>query len=79
MKYLLDGAIPDSATKIVTGAFNYTVVDGILYYTGQKKDNIPRAVVPAGLRQKFLEEYYAVVMFGYFSGSKIFKVMSRQW
>ena len=50
-----------------------------MYYIGQKKDSILRAVVPAGLRQKLIEEYHAGVMSGHFSGPKIYQVMSRQW
>ena len=83
MKNLLDGdlsADSNSTAKIVvTRAFSFTIVDGILYYIAQKKDSIPGDVVPAGLRRKLIEEYHVGVMSGHFSGPKIYQVMSRQW
>jgi len=51
------------ATKIVTQASMYTLVDDILYYSGQKSD-LPRAVVPCGLQQNMVEEYHGGVMAG---------------
>jgi len=44
IKYLLNGDLsvdPISAAKLVKRAFNFTIVDKILYFIGQKKDNVP--------------------------------------
>ena len=48
-------------TKTVTQASMYTIVDGILYYTGQK-DDLPRAVMPCG----HMMEDHGGVMVGLF-------------
>ena len=83
MKYLLNGnlpADPTSAAKLVTSAFNFTIVDKILYFIGQKKDNVPRVVAPNGLKQKLMKEYHAgVLLSGHFSGPKIYQIMWKQW
>ena len=82
LEYLLKGKLPPdpiSAAKILPQASNYTTVDGILYYVGQKRDSVPRAVVPVRMRQDLIEEYHAGVMSGHFSGPKIYKIMSRLW
>ena len=42
MKYLSEGVLPEDtqvAAKIIVQASLYTMADGILYYTGQKKDS----------------------------------------
>ena len=36
---------------------------------GQKKGNVPRAVVPVELKQNMIEEYHAGIMASHFSGS----------
>ena len=82
LEYLLDGKLPTDPTRgasIMTQASDYTTVDGILYFVGQNKDNVPRVVVPEGMRQKLIEEYHAGNMSGHFSGPKIYRVMSRLW
>ena len=41
MKYLSEGVLPEDTqvtAKIIVQASLYTMADGILYYTGQKKD-----------------------------------------
>ena len=82
MVYLSEGFLPEdpqSAAKIIVESSLYTMADGILYYTGEKKDNIPKVVVPSQYQNKLMEEYHAGVMSGHFSGPKIYKAMSRQW
>ena len=63
------------AAKIVVQASLYTMADGILYYTGQKKDNIPKVVVPSDYKKRLMEEYHIEVMSGHFSGPRIYKTM----
>ena len=83
MKYLSEGVLPEDtqvAAKVIVQASLYTVADGILYYTGQKKDSTPIVVVPCDYKKKLMEEYHAgVIMSGHFSGPRIYKTMSCQW
>ena len=67
------------AAKIIVQASLYTMVDGILYYIGQKSDSSPRVVVPSEYKRTLIEEYHSGIMSGHFSGPKIYKTMSRQW
>ena len=81
IQYLSEGVLPTEpqvAAKVVAQAIMYTIVDGILYYNGQKGDS-PRAVVPCNLQQSMMEEYHGGIMTVHFSGPKVYKVMSRQW
>ena len=82
MKYLLEGVLPEDtlvAAKIIIQVSLYTMTDGILYYTGQKKDSTPKVVVPSDYKKKVMEEYHAGIMSGHFSGPRIYKTMSYQW
>jgi len=78
--YLLKGILPEPvfAAKTVAQSSLYNIVDGILYYTGQK-DSPARAVVPCGLQKGMIEDYHGGIMAGYFSGSKVYKVISWHW
>ena len=67
------------AERIIVQASLYTMADGILYYIGQRKDSIPKVVVPSEYKERLLEDYHAGVMLGHFSGPKIYKTISRQW
>ena len=69
---------PQVAAKVVTQATVYTLLNGILYYNGQK-DDFPRAVVPCSLQWSMIEEYRSGIMAGHFSGPKVYKAMLRQW
>ena len=45
MSYLSEGILPDDsqvAAKIIVQASLYTIINGLLYYVGQKSDNTPR-------------------------------------
>ena len=82
MTYLVEGALPEDdqlAERIIVQASLYTMADGILYYIGQRKDSIPKVVVPSEYKERLLEEYHAGVMTGHFSDPKIYKTISRQW
>ena len=82
MNYLSKGVLPEDsqvAAKLVAEASLYTMADEILYYIGQKKDSIPKVVVPSDYKKRLMEEYHAGVMSGHFSGPRIYKTMSRQW
>ena len=82
MKYLSEGVLPEDAlvaAKIIIQVSLYTMTDGILYYTGQKKDSTPKVVVPSDYKKKVMEEYHAGIMSGHFSGPRIYKTMSHQW
>ena len=82
MAYLSEGVLPEDphmAARTIVEASLYTMADGILYYTGEKKDSIPKVVVPSEYKNKLIEEYHAGVMSGHFSGPKIYKATSRQW
>ena len=48
----------NSTTKIVTRAFNFIIVNRILYFTGQKKDSMPRAAVSTQ-KLSYMEKYHA--------------------
>ena len=79
--YILQGIIPEEpqlATRTVTQAPLYTMMDGILYYTGQKGDP-PKAVVPSTLKQSMIKDYHSGIMAGHFSRPKIYKAMAPQW
>ena len=82
MNYLSEGVLPEDsqvAAKLIVQASLYTMADGILYYIGQKKDSVPKVVVPSEYKKRLMEEYHAGVMSGHFSGPRIYKTMSRQW
>ena len=82
MSYLSEGILPDDsqeAAKIIVQTSLYTMVDGILYYIGQKSDSSPWVVVPSEYKRRLIEEYHSGIMSGHFSGPKIYKTMSRQW
>ena len=72
--YLSQGIIPEEpqlATRTVTQAPLYTMIDGILYYTGQKGDP-PKAVVPSTLKQSMIKDYHSGIMAGHFSGPRTY-------
>ena len=82
MNYLSEGALPEDsqvAAKLIVQASLYTMADRILYYIGQKKDSVPKVVVPSEYKKRLTEEYHAGVMSGHFSGPRIYKTMSHQW
>ena len=80
--YLKDGTLPtdrDLASQMVIKASVYTLVDGILYYIGHRKDVSLRAVVPSSLKQSLIDEYHSGVMAGHFSGPRVYQEMSPKW
>ena len=82
MKYPSERVLSEDtlvAAKISIQVSLYTMTDGILYYTGQKKDSTPKVVVPSDYKKKVMEEYHAEIMSGHFSGPRIYKTMSHQW
>ena len=82
MKHLSEGVLPEDtlvAAKIIIQVLLYTMTDGILYYTDQKKDSTPKVVVPSDYKKKVMEKYHAGIMSGHFSGPRIYKTMSHQW
>ena len=82
MNYLSEGVLSkDSqvAAKLIVQASLYTMANGILYYVGQKKNSVPKIVVPSEYKKKLMEEYHAGVMSDHFSGPRMYKTMSRQW
>ena len=58
MNYLSKGVLPEDsqvAAKVAEASL-YTMADGILYYIGQKKDSIPKVVVPSDYKKRLMEE-----------------------
>ena len=50
MTYLAKGVLPEDsqlAERIIVQASLYTMADGILYYIRQRKDSIPKVIVPS--------------------------------
>ena len=68
INYLSQGIMleePQLATRTVTQAPLHTMMDGILYYTGQKGDP-PKAAVPSTLKQSMIKDYHSGIMAGHF-------------
>ena len=82
MNYLSEGTLQEDsqvAAKLIVQALLYTMAYGMLYYVSQKKESVPKVVVLSEYKKKLMEKDYAGVMSGHFSGSRIYKTMSRQW
>ena len=76
MNYFSEGVLPEVsqvAAKVVLQASLYTMTNGILYYTAQKKNSIPKLVVPSDYKKRLMEEYHAGVMSGHLLGPRIYK------
>ena len=71
------------AQEVVTLAQQFTMSDGVLYWTSQKQGELPLIVVPPSLKQQIMEEHHAgiiiYVIARHFSGPRLFKTISRKW
>ena len=66
------------AGKMVVQVLLYTMADGILYCTGQKKDSVPKIVILSEYKKSVMEEYQSGIMSSYFTCPRVYKALSCQ-
>ncbi len=66
------------AKKVAAQAFQFTLLDGILFYVNPK-DNTRRAAVPEHLREGIMKENHDGPLAGHFAGRRLYNTLSRHW
>ena len=82
IRYLVDRALPEDkqeADALISKASAFVMLDGILYHVDPKTPGIQQVVVPLHLRAKLMTEVHGGKMAGHFSGSRLYKTLSRSW
>ena len=82
VNYLEEGTLPEdtrSASKVVSLAPLFTLVNNILYFIDAKQSNLRWVVVPHQLRQQIMTEYHSGVMSGHFSGVRLYNTLCKRW
>ena len=80
--YLKDGRLPvneQQAQEIITLSKQFTILDEILYRENSKGGELPQILVPASLKQQMMEEHYAGLLAGHFSGPRLYIAISKRW
>ena len=82
IQFLMDGSLPDDnkvARKVAIQATCFTIIDGVLYFVDNKRNNRKRCVVPRHLRNQIMEENHSGPMSGHFSGQKLYNALVTHW
>ena len=72
-------ADPVKAKKLALQGTQFVIIDGVVYFTEDKKGSRKRAVVPSHLQLQMMKESHGGSLAGHFTGRHLYNMLACHW